>query len=427
MKILVLSTFDIFPANDGGRMRYTSIYRAIAQDNDVQILAYHLSAGALTHTKRYWLQERLEVVVVPASQADEAMCWDNYSRTSRIAHDILCIRSYGLSDEFRKTACAMIGAADVVIAAHPYLFLVASRYAKRDAVIVYESFNVEYDAKVSHLEGMTDHALKTSLLADVEFIEGLACRQSHYVTAVSASDADRLAQLYGIPRSRITVIPNGVDTMLYPSIAPGEKDSFRRRMGTHDRICGVFVGSGYAPNVASYRRARRMLAEAGFTGVVVLVGSIDAADRSDWEPVAFGEIWLGFVDESLRVAVLSSADFALQLLFEGAGTNLKLFDYMASHTLIVANAFGARGVDGRGWHYPVPDVETLRRFLNDRPWTTKDGARIVTQARTIAEREFDWRTIARRFLILLEGRFASPLSDKKITQGSAASRRLEEV
>ena len=233
--------------------------------------------------------------------------------------------------------------------------------------------------------------LSNLLLADVAYAERLACQEAHHVTAVSQGDAERFCQLYDIPDDKITIIPNGVN-IPNASFQVGRGGGRTRKPPSPARA--VFIGSAYGPNVDAYRRTRRLLHDAGFDGSVTIVGSIAGVDRSWWPPVRFSEQWLGFVSDDTKQSVLQSSDFALNLMFTGAGTNLKLFDYMAAGCLIVANAFGARGCVGSDWYVNVEDVNEMRAFLAARTWSTEDGRAQADNARDYAVREYDWDVIS---------------------------------
>jgi glycosyltransferase involved in cell wall biosynthesis len=173
----------------------------------------------------------------------------------------------------------------------------------------------------------------------------------------------------------------------------------------HPGLVGIFIGSVYSANVESYRRGRLLLEEAGFRGSMFLVGSINTAPRTDWPEVGFDERWFGFVDDDEKLLLLESADFALQLIYDGAGTNLKLFDYMAAELPIIANAFGSRGVEEEDWFLPVEtaaDLATTLAALAERP---EEAARVAERARRIARERFDWRAIAGDFEARMERGF----------------------
>lgn len=409
MKIVVLSTFDITPVRDGGQTRYLSVYKNVAKEHDVTLIAYDYRQS--DHIKRYKLAERFDVIVFPAAAGDQHHVWHILEKTRRLAHDVLCIREYHFSDEFVRDARQIIGGADVVIASHPYLALLGFGFAKRNAVKIYESHNVEYDIKEQHFRGGLGASQIDSFLDTVFHAERMACREAHFITAVSEIDADRMAQLYDVPRSIVSVAPNGVDCSRYPVWDEASRAELRSKLQIGDKALAVFLGSGYGPNVESYIKSRELLAQAGFDGAVALIGSIAQADRTGWAEVPFDELWFDFVEEDLKIALLSSADFALQLLFSGGGTNLKLFDYMAAGCLIVANEFGARGVAAEGWHVAAQNESDLRALLQSRIWETDRGAEIRAKARAIAHEQFDWAIIAKRITSLFGSRLdIEPLS-----------------
>ncbi len=375
--------------------------RNLSHNHHITLLAYHLEQG--TVTRAYHVCDGFDVVSVPVKTIEWERCWSQFSRTKRIAHDVLCIRDYELSESFRSNARKIVGSADVVIVAHPYHVFTARTHAKRDAIIVYESYNVEFDAKLDHFASV-EPGLRADYLQQVYYAESVACRSANYVTAVSSADADRLANLYSIDRRRIKVVPNGVDTSSYPVLSADDRSAFRDGLGIRpDEDVAVFVGSAYGPNVNAYRRARSLLSAAGFGGSVIVIGSIATADRTDWELVAFNEIWTGFVEDEVRIAAVSSADFALHFMFDGAGTNLKLFDYMAARTLIVANDFAVRGVSGDDWYIRAPGVEEMKTVIAEKPWNTAGGKAAIEQARRLAERQFDWKAIADQYNSIISG------------------------
>jgi glycosyltransferase involved in cell wall biosynthesis len=428
MKIVVLSTFDITPVRDGGQTRYASVYENVAKEHDVTLLAYEYRQTG--HIRRYKLGDRFEVCAFPSAAGDLPHLWYMLEKTRRLAHDVLCIREYHFSDEFVNEARQIIGAADVVIASHPYLALLGFGFAKRNAIKIYESHNVEYDLKVEHFRGGLCESQLDAFVDAVFYAERMACREAHFVTAVSEGDAERLSQLYDTPRSRITVAPNGVDCSKYPIWDKASRNELRSKLQIGgDKPLAVFLGSGYGPNVASYLKSRELLARAGFDGAVALIGSIAQADRSGWPDVPFDELWFDYVEEDLKIALLSSADFALQMVFSGGGTNLKLFDYMAAGCLIVANEFGVRGVAADGWNVVVRDESELRELLQSRLWETDRGDAIRAKARALAKERFVWSIIAETITSL----FAPPMdmeqadSDLQRLPASTADQMLAQL
>jgi glycosyltransferase involved in cell wall biosynthesis len=112
--------------------------------------------------------------------------------------------------------------------------------------------------------------------------------------------------------------------------------------------------------------------------------------------------WLGEVDEDEKRVAFMAADVALNPMVSGAGSNLKILDYMAHRLPVISTAFGARGFDLQaGEHYQLMQgiedlVPALTRFLA----LTPDDAR-ETMAQRAAQHvssRYEWRALAQRVL-----------------------------
>jgi glycosyltransferase involved in cell wall biosynthesis len=397
VNILVLSTYDLTPIRDGGQSRYCHLYRHIARGHDVTVVAYDQKRRT---DRSYFLADRLRVLAARCGEDDRERFAALGARTGRYLHDVLCVRDYRFTPSFHAALDREAARADVVVASHPYLAPLAFGRCPARTIKVYEAHNVEYDAKATYFAGAAEPVLRARL-DDTWQAERLACVEADYVTAVSAADADRLAALYGISRRKVAIVPNGADTLEYPALRQTEKAALRAALGIGDRPLAVFVGSGQAANIETYMRTRLMLAQAGYAGVVAVIGHCADQVPEAFE-LPFEERLLGFTDEPVKRALLCAADFALQLSFAGAGTTLKLFEYMAARSLVVANAFGRRGVPFDGWCWPAETVDDLRRLLAEAPWRKPKGRQIVKIARRLAEQHYDWRRIAAAYARLLE-------------------------
>jgi hypothetical protein len=112
---------------------------------------------------------------------------------------------------------------------------------------------------------------------------------------------------------------------------------------------------------------------------------------------------LGFVADEEKRRELAGCAAALNPLFSGAGTNLKMLDYMAAGAPIVTTAVGARGLalthgvdaylaEGDAW------VETLRAVV-----AAPDAARTVGQtAQRTAFARYTWSEIASGVHVAIE-------------------------
>jgi len=222
---------------------------------------------------------------------------------------------------------------------------------------------------------------------------------------ITGETAELMAEVYGIPRGRVTVIPLGVDTRMFRPDARMRCDT-RRELGIADgEVVFVYTGKiipdkGPALLVA----AALMLARAGHPVRALLVGG---AEQQYWQHIST----LGTPEELARVVIhrlpvpnaelpryLNSADVAVwpreetMSMLEGAACGLPI---------IVKRSDGLRDrlAADNGLTYPEGDVAALARAMQmqlDPALRTAMGGR----GRRLAEERFSWKQISDAFVAL---------------------------
>lgn len=240
----------------------------------------------------------------------------------------------------------------------------------------------------------------------LQALTGLSVRRARRVIAVSECTANDIVELLGLPRRRITVIPNGLDNPALRPLPPAEIAAFRRAKGLPDRVI-LYVGTlEPRKNLPALIRAYAAVrAETGATLVLAggkgwfyeeIFGTVRALGLAD--VVRFP----GYVpDAELPLWYNSAEVFAYPSLYEGFG--LPALEAMACGVpVIAANTSALPEVMGGAGLLVAPTDEAalaaaLRAVLGDPALAARLRAAGPPQAA-----RFSWATSARRTLAVYE-------------------------
>jgi glycosyltransferase involved in cell wall biosynthesis len=154
------------------------------------------------------------------------------------------------------------------------------------------------------------------------------------VLATSAEDRRAFIDEFGCA-STIGLVPNGFEPVSAEPAAPASAPS--------DAMPYVaFIGSAHPPNVEAAQFICRELAPAVPGLEFRIMGSV--CSRLD-DTLPANVRLLGFVAEAEMRRQLSQCAAALNPLFSGSGTNLKMLQYMEAGAPILTTPTGARGLE----------------------------------------------------------------------------------
>jgi sugar transferase (PEP-CTERM/EpsH1 system associated) len=221
------------------------------------------------------------------------------------------------------------------------------------------------------------------------------------VLSVSSRLSHTLAQVVGVPESRITTIRNGVDTDRF---RPTDKVAARQDLGLPQDAFVVGTVGRLHP-VKDHRSLISAVAHvkrAGIRAHGLIVG--DGGLLQELREHAVRE---GLADEIHFLGaradvetILASLDvFALSSVSEGLSN--VILEAMAAGRPVVATDVGGTDelvIDGvTGLLVPASNVERLGRALLDVATDADKGARFGREGRLRAEREFSMATMIRRY------------------------------
>jgi glycosyltransferase involved in cell wall biosynthesis len=387
-KMVVATTFPIYPPRGGGQSRAYNLYREWARHFDVKIVSL---TGANETQFTGEIAPGLVEVRIPKS-AEHQRIEEEYSRTVDWVPvtDIVAARAIHATPEYMdqlRQACAKV---DVVVACHPFLAN-ALRECAPGVPMWFEAQDVEYNLKKKILPS-SDSAI--ALLEMVKTEEAMAWHEAEIVFSCLENDLEELAVLYGKTNARTFVVPNGFSTDAACFTPPALRESLKQELALQGQHTVIFMGSWHGPNLeAALRVLEYAVALPSIT--FLILGSAGLKFASDVMPPNVKI--LGVVDDEEKKILLSAADLAINPVTSGTGSNLKMFDYFAAGVPVMSTSFGARGMDAHpGIHYLVSEPEEFV-FNLTKFFVQFDASAIEEMCMLAAEMvnaKYSWQTIA---------------------------------
>jgi len=387
--VAIFDMQPICPATGGGRLRLLGLYHELGEAITARYLGTYDWPG--NQAKRQLVSPQLEENLVTLSDAHFAAVQETSKMAgNRPVIDCTFAEFAHLSPAFLAAAREAAARADIVVFSHPWIFpLLEGQLDPLRQLIVYDAHNVE---GLLRTEILDDGGEGTRIARTVVATEFKLCHTAHLVLTCSTADGSAFSRLYGISSEKIRVLPNGAFTdAIVPSTA-GEKASLRAGLGLDNRRLAVFAGSNYGPNVTAAAYIAEVLAPASRHVQFAVLGGVCASfERRYPENVRLvGPVSQGVINDWLR-----AADVAINPMFSGSGTNVKMFDYMAAGLPIVTTPVGARGVVCSEKAFCTAEPRMFGSAIDTLMANPPVALELGRSARRQAERLYSWRRISR--------------------------------
>ncbi len=381
----------IDPPIGGGRLRLLGLYHALGEEIKALYVGTYDWRGP--GYRRHYLTPTLEEIDVPLSErhfmaaAQKQQLVGGKTVIDSTFHELA-----HLSPEYVATARAAVANAAVVVFSHPWVYpLVSDLIDRQRQLVIYDSQNVEGVLRATLLD---DGAEGTNIVRGVVAAEYAICQASDLILACSSKDRELFSRLYDIPIDKIRLVPNGVFTERIRPADGETKRISRLRLGLDERPTAIFLGSKYQPNVEAAVFIADELAPRLPAVQFVIAGGVGEglaeAVRSSNNPVRV----TGYIDDTEKFAWLAAVDLAINPMFSGSGTNIKMFDFMAAGLPVVTTPVGARGIETGEPVFQICERESflggLKTLLDS--WDLR--SRMAELGRHYAERYFSWERIS---------------------------------
>lgn len=389
-KITVPVTFGVYPAQGGGQTRLLELYLSVADTYDVEFVTNNIDLDTLKEKVK--IKTGLSEVKIKISDALRDKM-DIYERELGCpTGDIVNVLDHELNPEYTKAFIESAKTADVIAFSHPHLYNVY-KASGVNKPFIYEAQDVEYKIKK---EMYKDGETATRLLEALFEAEKNCCLESQFIITCSEKDKADLAELYSVDPAKILVVPNGVDTNDVPFTSIDSRIRKQNAMNLSVKKIGIFMGSYHKPNLEACDHIIKIAPECKDTAFL-LMGSQCYYYTEKVLPKNVG--LLGFADDDVKQKLFETCDFAVNPMFSGSGTNLKMFDYMSAGIPIITTEFGTRGIDDKSC-FIIAEKDQMAEVINN--FKLEDQRERVNKARTQAEEIFDWKVIAKAYISRIE-------------------------
>ncbi len=397
LKVAVLDMQPIEPATGGGRLRLLGLYHALGLTT-LYVGTYDWPGPGY---RRQMLTPGLEELLVPLSAEHFAAARARALETGgRVVIDSTFHQLAHLSPDYVAAAREAAGAADVVVFSHPWIHpLVRDSLDPSRQLIVYDAHNVEGVLRMGLLD---DGGAGTEIVREVIRVERDLCEQADLVLTCSHEDRAGFNRLYGVPFARMRVFPNGTFTEKLTPATPEEKATARETLGLGPSPIAFFIGSNYAPNVQAASFIADRVAPTLPHMLFVVAGNV--GDALAPHPKPFNLRLPGLVHEDAKRRWLHASDIAINPMFGGSGTNIKMFDYMAAGLPILTTTVGARGIETSEKVFVESDSSDFGRKLDEMLQRRDELRSLGSVAREQVVSYYAWERLSGQLGTLLRRR-----------------------
>ncbi|ATW27730.1 glycosyltransferase family 4 protein [Candidatus Formimonas warabiya] len=405
-KVVITDNQILDPPVGGGRIRIYNLFRNLPDKFDCTYVGTYDWLGPSYREQQ--LAPTLREVVTPLTVPHFAFDRIFHRLTGRkVTIDVTIPWLLRFSPKYQRVLKENLLNASVVVVSHPWVYPYVKRAIKNlgnKPVLVYDSHNCEYVVKKQILG---DSLIGRMLVRNIFSVEKQLCQEADIIFVCSSEDVGKFGDHYRVSKEKMVLIPNGV---MVDEILPSkqeEKVRCKQDLGLPPNICGVFVGSNYDPNVDAVKFIVDILApQLPYVNFLIVggVGEGFLQAMADSNELPNNVKIYGIVDDEKRNLVYKAADFAVNPMFRGSGTNIKMFDFMSAKLPVVSTPTGARGIDaeyGKDFIVCAPEqmLTNIQSLLSQHEKMEQMGE----NARRLVEKLYDWKVIGQKAGEVLQG------------------------
>ncbi|WP_245249610.1 glycosyltransferase family 4 protein [Methanolinea mesophila] len=381
-KILVINDFPVFPPVHGGKIRILNIYRNISSECEVT----YLCLGDVKETTLRSISDNFSEISVPKTFLYRQIVLFAGLIMKCPVDDLVALLLAPFNPWLRNMIRKKIRESDIVICCHPYMYPAVSPWIG-GRFLVYEALNDEYGLKSTTLpEGF----LKKIMLHRLDVVSCDLLRNCDLCFVVSEEDKKAFIERYPADPQKLVIAPNGVDTEYYSELYK-KRSHMQGDPSLHPLV--IFLGSAHPPNIVAARKVIHSIAPKLPDVNFFIAGSV--CDPIINDPRG-SNVTLGFyISDEEKEKLFLRANVAINPMTTGSGSNIKIFDYLASGIPVVTTKFGARGISMTNRvHAIVCDIDEFPGAITTLIDNKALSEVLSHNGRVLVEQSYDWKRIA---------------------------------
>jgi glycosyltransferase involved in cell wall biosynthesis len=216
-----------------------------------------------------------------------------------------------------------------VILDFPYLYPLGNKFSS----VIVNTHNAEFELYMHSkiLPGL------------VKKIELSAFEKANDIFFCHHNDFEKFSDHIPTLQEKAHILPNGVQLEQFV-FDKNKREEIRKNLNiNNDSTVYLFTGSKYLPNVRAYEKivkwahnhAEELITE---KVTIIVAGTVSENVLNSTYLKVVGRV-------SEMLPYFWAADFGLNVVMEGSGTNVKMIEFMAAHLPILTTTFGARGIN----------------------------------------------------------------------------------
>lgn len=388
LRVTILDMQPIDPPVGGGRLRLLGLYHGLGAHIAATYVGTYDWPGEKPRDQK--LSPTLREVMVPLEPPHfQAASQLSQSAGGRTVIDSAFHTQVDLSPAYLERTRAAVREADVVIYSHPWLYPPTADLLDRSRqLVIYDSHNVE---SILRMKLLDDGGTGTQIVREVVRIERMLCHAADLVLACSQDDARAFTRLFGISPAKTRVVPNGAFTERTPPADEARRAAARARLGLGPEPLAIFLGSAYEPNVEAARFIVNQLGPALPQVRFVVAGGVGEGMA---QPSAPNVTITGRLSEEDKDVWLAASDMAVNPMFSGSGTNIKMLEFMACGLPTIATPTGARGIETSAEAFLVAPPAEFAKAVARVAGHGDERAHLRTHALEQVKRFYSWERIS---------------------------------